>query len=116
MSFIYVISSRLEGPVKLGISFDPDARLRQLQTGHSEILKVFHKEPVDEERVKIFEKLLHRDNRHLRLRGEWFNMKVSHAISYVQFTIIQYDLVPIEKLRKMLGLKNPTGFELTRNF
>ena len=102
---MYVIASHPEGPVKLGISADPDSRVRQLQTGHSEQLQVFHREPVNEDRIKLFERLLHRDNRHHRVRGEWFNISVDHAISYVQFTIIQYDLVPIEHLQRTLKSK-----------
>jgi hypothetical protein len=97
---MYVIADDPAGPVKLGISVDPDQRLRQLQTGHAAPLRVFHREPVDAERVKLFERLLHRDNHHHRLRGEWFNLDVARAIAYVQFTIIQYDLVPLDELRR----------------
>jgi predicted GIY-YIG superfamily endonuclease len=101
--FIYVIAANPSGPVKLGISNNPEKRVRQLQTGHADTLYVFHKEPVEQERVKIFERLLHRDNRHMRLRGEWFNMSVEHAISYVLFTIIQYELIPVDVLQRQFS-------------
>jgi hypothetical protein len=100
---MYVISARPEGPVKLGISADPDQRVRELQTGHPEPLKVLHREPVDLERVRLFERLLHRDNNHHRLHGEWFNLTVEQATAYVIFTIIQYDLETAEDLRRQLS-------------
>jgi T5orf172 domain len=101
--FMYVIAANSEGPVKLGISADPDQRVRELQTGHPEPLKVLHREPVDTERVRLFERLLHRDNNHHRLHGEWFDLTVEQATAYVIFTLIEYDLVPIELLRRQLS-------------
>jgi hypothetical protein len=101
--FMYVIASNALGPVKLGISADPDQRVRELQTGHPEPLKVLHREPVDVERVRLFERLLHRDNSHHRLRAEWFNMTVEQAIAYVIFTTIEYSLVSTEELRRRLS-------------
>jgi hypothetical protein len=97
MSFIYVIAavhSECTGPVKLGLSNDPDRRVRQLQTGHAEELHVFYRQPVEQDKVHLYERMLHRDNRHHRLRGEWFNMTVEHAICYVKLVLIEYDLEP----------------------
>ena len=99
---MYVIASDAAGPVKLGISADPDKRRSDLQTGHPEPLTVFHREAVDIERVRLYERLLHRDNNHHRFRGEWFRLTVVEAIAYVQLTLIEYDLVPVETLRRQL--------------
>jgi len=77
--------------VKLGLSKKPERRVNQLQTGHSERLRLYHAEPVPPEKVRIFEKLLHRDLNYLRMIGEWFDLSVADAVAHVQFTIIQYD-------------------------
>lgn len=92
--FLYVIAASPAGPVKLGVSNDPERRLRQLQTGHAERLHLFHTEPVDSERSRLFERLLHRDINHHRQHGEWFRLTAEAAILHVQFTIIEYDLEP----------------------
>ncbi len=91
--FLYVIAAYPAGPVKLGLSGDPPRRLRQLQTGQAERLVLHHCEAVEAARGSLLERLLHRDVRHQRQLGEWFAMSVAEAISYVQFTIIQYALV-----------------------
>jgi len=91
--FLYVIAplSHDNGPCKLGISTDPDRRVKQLQTAHPERLGVRYREPVDPEKVRLFEKLLHRDIGYLRCHGEWFELTVAEATAHVQFTIIEYD-------------------------
>jgi hypothetical protein len=103
--FIYVISATIDGPCKLGISAAPDKRVRQLQTGHAHPLTVHYRQPLAAERVAYYEKLLHRDNAEKRMTGEWFRMSVSDAIAYVQFTVIQYDSLTIDGLKKALGQK-----------
>lgn len=101
-SFLYVIAGYREGPVKLGFSADPERRVKQLQTGHAEPLYLFHQEPIMADRARLYEGLLHRDIRHHRMRGEWYNLTVEQAIAHVQFTFIEYDLVDdlAEKVRR----------------
>ena len=100
-SYLYVIGYDTKGPVKLGISTDPERRLGQLQTGHAECLQVYHTAPVPMEKARLYERLLHRDMSHRRLRGEWFDLPVEDAIAHVEFTFIQYELVEnlAEKVR-----------------
>jgi len=88
--------------VKLGLSKKPERRVNQLQTGHSERLRLYHAEPVPPEKVRIFEKLLHRDLNYLRMIGEWFDLSVADAMAHIQFTIIQYDGIDnlAEKMRQ----------------
>lgn len=56
------------GDIKLGISKDPKARLKQLQTGSSQDLRIVGSWPstVDGERM------LHEQYAGSRIRGEWF--------------------------------------------
>ena len=90
--YLYVIGkyTDLNGPCKLGISVNPDRRLKQLQTGQSELLTVHHREEAPADKVRLFERLLHRDIHHLRLSGEWFDLTVEHAIQILQHTLIRY--------------------------
>lgn len=90
--YVYVLASNPDGPVKIGISNDPDRRVRQLQTGHAEPLRVLHREPVgDAARAKAFETLIHRNVAHLRRRGEWFAMSGEQAVKQVLFAVMTYD-------------------------
>jgi hypothetical protein len=100
--FIYVIAESEAGPCKLGISNDPSKRVRQLQTGHVGQLRLWHAEPAEAAKVKSLERLLHRDLRHHRVRGEWFNLSVRDATLHIQFTMIAYDSVAdlAEKVRR----------------
>lgn len=83
MSFLYIISASEAGPVKLGFSNDPSKRVKQLQTGSAQPLTLYHAEEVEDARVKIAEKALHRLLGHCRLKGEWFTMSVEDAIAEV---------------------------------
>lgn len=102
---MYIIGASTSGPLKLGISAHPDRRVRQLQTGHADRLHLFHSELVESDLVppgkaRLFEKLLHRDLRHKRKRGEWFNLNVDDARLHIQFTLIHYDIDNLaEKMR-----------------
>ncbi len=68
--YVYAIKNQLTGNIKLGISKDPEARLKQLQVGNDGRLKlvackVAHNRFADE-------KLAHRNNRDIFVLGEWF--------------------------------------------
>lgn len=93
VSYLYVIAekSKTTGPVKLGISTNPEKRLKQLQTAFPGILEVCYKTEVDSSKAKILERILHRDMSYFRLRGEWFTLDVKQAIHQVMFTIMRYE-------------------------
>jgi hypothetical protein len=96
-SYLYVIAASPIGPVKLGISGDPERRLRQLQTGHAQRLHLHHMEPVAATQARLYEGLLHRAFNHHRLHGEWFNMATDDAVAYIKFILIEHeesDLIP----------------------
>jgi hypothetical protein len=94
VSNIYVISSinHNNGPVKIGISDNPDKRVKQLQTAFPEKLEIKYIEPFTTKiKARTFEKYLHKDISHLKSHGEWFSITVQEAINYVKFTVINYD-------------------------
>jgi hypothetical protein len=83
VSFLYVIAATAAGPVKLGLSMNPEKRVRQLQTGSALPLSIFHTEEVEDGRVKIAERALHQLLGHKRMKGEWFDMSVEQAVAEV---------------------------------
>jgi hypothetical protein len=87
--FVYVIAAQ-DGPVKIGFSAHPEKRLKELQTGHAEPLFLHHTEPVAADKAYLIEQLIHADNRHRRLRGEWFRLNVEDAVAEIQFAVIRY--------------------------
>lgn len=87
-TYIYVIGASEEGPVKIGYSADPSVRVRKLQTGHVEKLRIFYTQAVSENAVRKAERQIHTTIGYLRIRGEWFNLSVNDAIAEVQFGLM----------------------------
>jgi len=70
--YVYAIKNQLTGNIKIGISKNPEARLKQLQVGNDGRLqlkliayRVAHNRYADE-------KLAHKKNKDILIRGEWF--------------------------------------------
>lgn len=89
--FLYVIADSPDGPVKLGISKQPERRLGQLQTGHAQQLHLFHTTVVPGGRAPLFERLLHRAIGYRRSHGEWFNLTVGEAIAQIGVLFIEHE-------------------------
>lgn len=90
-TFIYVIAADENGPIKIGISQNPEKRLRQLQTGHERRLILFHVQEFEPERAHLIERIIHNTVRHKRKIGEWFDLTVVEAIGEVDFAVIRYE-------------------------
>lgn len=61
------------GSVKVGVSSNPESRLKTLQTGCSKPLRLLVSIPFDSRKEAFaLEKQLHEKYDHLRCRGEWF--------------------------------------------
>ena len=70
--YVYMIQKGY-GSIKIGVSKDPDARLRQLQTGNHGDLFIIAKFPFKSEaEARTMENELHKKFRKFRLNGEWF--------------------------------------------
>lgn len=65
---IYFIGTDWESPVKIGKANDPEKRLRAIQVGNPNDLKILHLE----QGGHLIEKRLHRCLSEFRIRGEWF--------------------------------------------
>jgi hypothetical protein len=66
--YVYFIQGQCGGAIKIGFSVDPAKRLKELQTGYPDTLKILFMIPGDEST----ERALHRLFEGARLKGEWF--------------------------------------------
>ena len=81
MSFVYLIQNLETSKYKIGISKHPKKRLKQLQTGSGEDLKLIHIYESDDAR-KI-ETTLHNRYSPDKARGEWFNLSLSEEVIFI---------------------------------
>lgn len=68
MSFVYFIQAGYSGPVKIGVAYDPVERMKELQVGNHQELRLVGIQlgtPSDEKQLHGFFADLH-------IRGEWF--------------------------------------------
>ena len=98
--YIYMIANS-EGYFKVGISKHPEKRLRQLQTGNQNNLKLIFTEEFECNRNKLLkiEALIHKEissfSKHMK--GEWFKIDekdVERTKNIIQFARIRYDSDP----------------------
>lgn len=86
--YIYAIGT--ETRQKIGFSKNPQARLKQLQTGNAEQLVLHHYIEVQDDRTRLLERFLHKDIGYKKLKGEWFNMTRQEAVDYLTFVEITW--------------------------
>lgn len=96
VNYVYVIG-RAEGPVKVGITTDLIARMRQMQTGSPFKLQLLYAMPCDDRaNAREHESAFHFVYAEHRLTGEWFNLDAQEAIEGVQ-TGFQHEQWSIHK-------------------
>lgn len=71
VSWVYFIQAGEDGPIKIGVTAEPGDRLRILQSGHYEELRLLCA-PYCGARGDTIEKRLHRGLSAYHIRGEWF--------------------------------------------
>ncbi len=77
--YVYAIRNKHTGRIKLGISENPERRLKELQIGNDcELELLAYREAAN--RFKD-EKAIHNRHQHLRVRGEWFDTPVAYAVA-----------------------------------
>lgn len=116
--YVYVIASSDNGPVKIGVSNNPQKRLKTLQTGHP--LELFLKHVEETSEAFKIETILHNEYSIKGIRGEWFDMTVKAAIDYLKFTLIDNDIVEWydfdEELKKLdKSMKNTNNINRSGN-
>lgn len=81
MKKVYLIQSLEEGYYKIGVSTNPKKRLKQLQTGNSSELKLI--DSYSSEYADKIEKSLHNFLGANKKEGEWFDLSLLDALSFV---------------------------------
>ena len=82
MKYVYLIQSLEDSRYKIGVSKHPKKRVKQLQTGNSSELKLV--ESYQSEHAHKIERTLQRRYAHLNKEGEWFDMSISHEVSFLK--------------------------------
>jgi hypothetical protein len=98
VNYIYVIGGD-EPPYKVGISNNPDRRLKTLQTGHPKRLRIHSIKETDSTRTKLLESAIHQHLKHHRLVGEWFDLDLKTILLEVEFALIRYEDDPSLRTR-----------------
>ena len=81
--YVYAIRNKHTGRIKLGISENPERRLKELQIGNDcELELLAYREAAN--RFKD-EKAIHDKYQHLRVRGEWFAAPVAVDVDGIDF-------------------------------
>lgn len=80
MKYVYLIQNLEDGKFKIGVSKNPDVRLKSVQTGNGSELKLFDKYP-SEIPYKV-ETALHNFHSYCRKKGEWFEMPLTEAFKF----------------------------------
>ncbi|MBU2729713.1 antA/AntB antirepressor family protein [Acidithiobacillus caldus] len=70
--YVYAIKNPDTGNIKIGISKDPEARLKQLRVGNDADLRLVLVEKIEAPDRFQDERFAHLKNQYLRIRGEWF--------------------------------------------
>ena len=97
-SYIYVIGSD-DPPYKVGISKAPDQRLRSLQTGHPQKLRIHSLRETDAEKTKLLERVIHHHLKHYRTHGEWFDMSLRNILLEVEYALMRWEDDPSLRTR-----------------
>lgn len=94
ISYLYIISNGTD--LKVGVSKDPDKRLKQLQTGSSKKLEIVNIFPLPSDKIYGLEKECHQKLvSTYRKRGEWFKSPLLWDVRCTVESIIEKDLLPL---------------------
>lgn len=83
---LYVIGSDEMPAIKIGISGNPEARCRDLQTGSPFALRVLHTQSVSD--ADAAEAIVHRVLRSHRIHGEWFGVAYEAALEAIAAALL----------------------------
>jgi predicted GIY-YIG superfamily endonuclease len=81
MKSVYLIRGN-DGKYKIGIAKHPIQRIKQLQTGNSEQLKLI--EIYQSENARKIESALHNRYSYVKNIGEWFDLSVTEEVNFIQ--------------------------------
>ena len=82
MKYVYLIKSEESGLYKIGVSKNPNTRLKQLQTGNGDKLKLLEKFQTDHA-FKV-ESAMKNTYSYLRKNGEWFELSLKEEFDFTK--------------------------------
>lgn len=89
LKYIYVIENN--GTYKVGFSKNPERRIKALQTGCANKLKLIYTEPIEVAKTYIIEKIIHKNLANYKIMGEWYKTDISTIITEIKYAKIRYD-------------------------
>jgi hypothetical protein len=81
MSFIYLIQNLETSRYKIGISKNPTKRIKTLQTGSGEELKLIN--TYETPNARKIESILHNIYESKRTIGEWFEISLTEEVKFI---------------------------------
>jgi hypothetical protein len=93
-SFLYIISEGEDGPVKIGRSRNPGARLCELQTGNARFLRVAACYELTHDEACDAERSLHEQLSDHAMNGEWFRLSEQFMADYMPAFFLSEGLEP----------------------
>lgn len=97
MDKIYLIKSLNEGVYKIGVSKNPNKRLKEVQTGNPSPVEILHL--YETENAYKVEKSLHNRYSHLNTHGEWFELSINEELSFMETcSKIEEGIITLKKL------------------
>lgn len=79
--FVYLIQSLESSKYKIGVSNKPLKRLKQIQTGNAEEIRLVTQ--YETSNYGQIEKYFHRKYEYLNTIGEWFNLTLEDELSFI---------------------------------
>lgn len=112
-AFAYVIRKSIQGHVKVGVAADPRQRLRDLQTGSSELLELVYTCVVQSNDATRVEHAAHDILEQRRLVGEWFDYTPDVAVAAIAAASHRLGdpvvPIPVDKIGDVLALAAMRG-------
>lgn len=95
LGHLYLISEGPDGPIKIGHSVAPDARLATLQTGNARPLRIHASYMLMRDDAIFAEECLHQELEERALVGEWFDLSEDFISSYMPDFFLSIGLEPL---------------------
>lgn len=86
-SVIYFIQGVNGGPIKMGMSYQPEIRLKQLQTGYPYKLQIIF---LIKEAVSYMDEFLQEKFSSYKLLGEWYSPEIIKMLDKIEYDYV-YD-------------------------
>lgn len=81
--YVYVIENTNNGAVKIGVAHDPEARLKQLQTGSVDELRIAYTSYLCSNAFQV-ESFMHQYFADCHIRGEWYQADIGDVVDVLE--------------------------------